>query len=948
MTHPPVFRVFVLLLAALLAAAGLSAQGWKRNFTHLSQPAALRQTPDGGTVFVATDRQPGPNGLEAVLVKTGPDGQLQWLHRLGGAGHDEGRWLDLTPDGDIVAAGKKNTVSGNANALFIRKKMDGSVLWEREYDFAATDDPKGLRPVPGGGFIAALESGGQLRLLRMDEEGQQLWSANYPQTAGRSVSHLEVAPDSTYWVTLLQNNLPLVAPIASVMKIGPTGTVQFDSAYQHLSSYSTTEMAKAKPRADGSCLLAHRDSVYVLDATGRRLAVHALDAPGDLFLTDVLPADDGGWWAWGTHYSFVPPSYSRAFLSRHNADGSERWRRYFLIPSFLHATLAAERAVEGGFFLTGNFSLNNQYVTYLLRTDSLGFSMTNQIAGRVFWDKNEDCTEAPLLADEPSLAGWLLKIEDPNGELRYATTDSTGRYSVEVGAGTSKVSVLLPNTLWAATCVQNAAVDFDTTFQSEVLDFPIHNTALCPLPWVDVGVGEWQFCAENELVVQYTNRGTALLEEAVLTLRFDTLLSVTGATVPYTDEGGGRFRFEMGPVEPLSGGRFTVQVNPGCDPANLSRTLCVRADISPDTTCLSEANGPLLVAEGRCAGDSVHFVLRNLRADMTEALESIIIEDDIMFFSAPVPFLLQGGEERRFRVPANGSTWRLEARQADGTAEWRSDPVVSATVEGCVSSGSFSMGFVNQFQQSDGGFFTETECREVVSFLKQNEKTGFPLGYGPEHSVPLGADLEYLLQFQNTGSDTVRTVTLRDTLDAALLDVASVQPGPASAPYRFEVSGTGVLTFTFDGIMLPDSASDAAASHGWVKFRVSQQPDLPLGTVIRNRAAVWFDYAMPLLTNGTWHTLAIPLVGTPQPPIRPDVAFEAYPVPSAGPIWIEMPEPGEYALSVSDLSGRSVLERVFSGKYLLLPEGDLPAGVFAATVRQSGRRVGTLKLVVVR
>lgn len=940
------FRLLTLLLAALLTAVWLPAQGWKRSFAHLSQPAALRQTPDGGTVFVATDRTPGPNGLEAALVKTDADGQVQWQYRFGGAGNDEGRWLHLTPDGDIVAASKKTAAPGNANALFFKQKMDGTLLWEREYDFGPTDDPKGLQPLPGGGFLAALESGGLMRLLRMDEQGQQLWSQDYPQTAGRSVKHLEVAPDSTYWVALLQNNLPLVAPIASVMKIEPDGTVRFDSTYQHLSSYSTTEIVKLRPRADGSCLLAHRDSVYVLDSVGVPSAVHGLDAPGDLFLTDLLPAADGGWWAWGTHYSFAQPSYSRAFLSRYAADGLERWRRYFLIPNFLHATLAAERATDGGFFLTGNYSLNNQYISYLLRTDSLGFSMTNQIEGRVFWDKNEDCT-ATSPAAEPQLAGWLLKIEDPNGELRYASTDSAGHYSVEAAAGLHRVSVLLPNSLWAADCAQAVDVDFDTTFLSEVLDFPIRNTALCPLPWVDAALGDWQWCADNELVVQYANRGTAPLEGVVL-LRFDSLLAVTGASVPYADEGGGIFRFDLGAVEPLSGGQFSIQANPGCDPANLARTLCVRADISPDTTCLSEANGPLLVAEGRCTGDSVLFTLRNLRADMTEALEYLIIEDDIMFFSAPVPFLLRGGEERVFRVPANGSTWRLEARQASGTAEWRSDPVVSATVEGCAPSGSLSTGFVNQFHLSDGGFFTETECREVLSFLKQNEKTGFPLGYGPEHSVPQNSDLEYLLQFQNIGSDTVQTLRLRDTLDAALLDVTSVQPGPASHPYRFEVSGAGVLTFVFEGIALPDSASDAVGSRGWVKFRVSQQPGLSLGTVIRNRFGVQFDYAPPLLTAATWHTVAAPLTGTPQPSLRPSAGFEAYPVPSSGPIWIEMPEPGEHTLRVADLSGRLVLERVFSGKYLLLPEGVLPAGVFAATAYRAGRRVGTLRLAVFR
>ena len=83
------------------------------------------------------------------------------------------------------------------------------------------------------------------------------------------------------------------------------------------------------------------------------------------------------------------------------------------------------------------------------------------------------------------------------------------------------------------------------------------------------------------------------------------------------------------------------------------------------------------------------------------------------------------------------------------------------------------------------------------------------------------------------------------------------------------------------------------------------------------------------------------------PPIRALRDALTQPVPSAGAIWFEMPEAGEYSVRVADLSGRLVLERVFSGKYLLLPEGVLPAGMFAATVWAGGRRMGTVKIVII-
>lgn len=152
-------------------------------------------------------------------------------------------------------------------------------------------------------------------------------------------------------------------------------------------------------------------------------------------------------------------------------------------PVFCTLPGAAERSRDGGFFLSGNYAKNGSYYTYLLRTDSLGQAFTGKISGKVFWDKNNDCTASP---NEPSLAGWLVKIERPNGDLHYATTDSTGHYQLEAGIGEHHISVLLPNGLWAADCTQDVpALAANAPFQSDTLDFQIKSAAFCPLPRVD-------------------------------------------------------------------------------------------------------------------------------------------------------------------------------------------------------------------------------------------------------------------------------------------------------------------------------------------------------------------------------------------------------------------------------------------------------------------------------
>ena len=69
------------------------------------------------------------------------------------------------------------------------------------------------------------------------------------------------------------------------------------------------------------------------------------------------------------------------------------------------------------------------------------------------------------------------------------------------------------------------------------------------------------------------------------------------------------------------------------------------------------------------------------------------------------------------------------------------------------------------------------------------------------------------------------------------------------------MTGKGVLVFNFDNIRLLDSFRNEQASHGFVKFRIKQKKDLPIGTKIENSAGIYFDFNAPVITNRTLHTV---------------------------------------------------------------------------------------------
>lgn len=117
--------------------------------------------------------------------------------------------------------------------------------------------------------------------------------------------------------------------------------------------------------------------------------------------------------------------------------------------------------------------------------------------------------------------------------------------------------------------------------------------------------------------------------------------------------------------------------------------------------------------------------------------------------------------------------------------------------------------------------------------------------------------IDYEIGFQNTGTDTAFTVAIYDTLDSDL-NILSVISGVSTHAYTFDILGTNVLKWTFNNILLPDSNVNEPASHGFVKFRILQQPNNPLGTVITNSAGIVFDFNVPVITDTVVLTVGTP------------------------------------------------------------------------------------------
>jgi hypothetical protein len=128
-----------------------------------------------------------------------------------------------------------------------------------------------------------------------------------------------------------------------------------------------------------------------------------------------------------------------------------------------------------------------------------------------------------------------------------------------------------------------------------------------------------------------------------------------------------------------------------------------------------------------------------------------------------------------------------------------------------------------------------------------NDKTEIHGGQLTPVSYSNDEYLQYLIRFQNTGSDTAFFITVKDSFDTNF-DLSTLDVLAASHTYNFKVE-KNVATWDFKFIKLVDSLTDEPASHGYILFRVKPKKGLSVGNVFKNSAAIYFDYNLPVITN---------------------------------------------------------------------------------------------------
>ncbi len=886
--------------------------------TSFHQGHAIIETDDGSIVIAGSCNACAGGGSDIYVLKLDPHGELLWSEGFGSAVNDEAWDVIEDSSGRIVVTGAYRDASTDDVFMLQLNSSDGSVIRDRKYKGTNDRDDRGF---------AIIESSTDNNYLIAGS------TSFAPDVTFVYLLKISSTTGDTLWTRELGSGLESVG-LDLIESINPNTGAPEGYAITGYTITSTSDILLIKTDLDGN----QNASVSYGGAEVDRGRA-------------ILQTEDGGYLIAGS--DGLSALVELPTLIKTDNSGTEEWSQTYgnetsstLITARFEA-LAPSR--EGGYVMVGSRSegdlIPDPANGFTIKVDTDFDYYTNHVQGRVFFDFNGNCQMDP---SEGGLSEWIIATE---GDLAlYHTSSDDGSFSFPVDSGEYLVRLVPPSDYWSV-CTPFFSINLND-YDSTTLNFPVQIETQCAYLEVDAAAPYLSPCTNSDYYVSYCNYGTVAAPDAYIEVDLDPSLILLEATESFTFLGDNTYRFDIGTVGITECDSFRVRVRVDCNAVE-EQTHCFEAHIFPDTLCIPTGawDGSSVAVEANCEGDEVSFTISNEGdEDMTGSVNYVIVEDHLMLRPTGNdggPFQLETGKDTILRRPANGVTYRIVVGQSEDHPG-RSMP--SAAIEGCVSGGNnFSTGFYTRLPEDDADNFIVRDCQENIpsNSVPINAKRGYPKGFGDDRLITPETELKYVLNFENNGPDTAIRMVIRDTL-SPFLDPTTVRPGASSHDYQLEIIGQGILKFTFEDISLLPNGS--AGSRGFVKYSVSQKPDNPPGALIKNGAAIFFNFGHPALTENTCHMIEDFVRVSTQEIFHPSVErVKIYPNPFYQVAVVELigeERFQEVQFNLYDTMGKLVHGQTEYGNSFTIRREDLPSGFYFYQLESDGQLISTGKVMV--
>ncbi len=971
----PIKRSNVSLRGALLLLMGLfitttaSAQGWELTFgdDNEDQGQAIIQTSDHGYLIVGFSESFGTdNDLDVYVIRTDVDGTELWSNVYDEGLIEHAYEVIETEDKGFLIIGDINYGFGQPTDVYLLKiSKTGAFEWSKTYGNPnVREQGNDIAKAFGDGYaiigLTRETPGGDndIQLIRIDNAGNILWKKNYGSEYDNRGNALVALPDGGFAFVGttkdedgFDNDMVIyrVDVNGEMVWVNSFGSPNFDESANDilLTNNGTTLVLVGHVQSESLAYLRR----YDLDGNVIGFASVNLGAVSNAF-NSAVELEDGSIVATG--YTLPDNADVNVLIAKINTADEVVWATQIGAVDKTDTGESIAATVDGGFVVSGHNSQTLLFINdvTLIKVDALGNLLTNTIQGRVYRSNNE-C--GAFEAGDTPLSRWTVTATSSDNSY-FTITDEQGFYNILADTGLYTVTVLPLNPTWSVCDTTGFEVDFSEGYTDATFNFPVTAQTGCVAMSVGVASDFLAVCEDVGYYIAYSNDGTINAFGVYVEVELDEELTYVSSTIPPSNINGNVYTFQLGDVNSTEFGFFKINTAMACDGIAQGQATLVSAHIYPDTLCLEpdpDWDMASIIVGGFCENDSIKFFIRNVgNGNMTETKLSFVVEDDVVMLTQP--FQLPATQETLIPLAVNdeGSTYRLIVQQSSGHPGM-SFPTVA--VEGCAQ-GEYTTGYVSDFPENDGDPFIAIDVQEVSGSELPIALRGHPTGY-QDSILARNTDITYTISFRNDGTDTVSRVVIRDTLPTNL-DFTSLTFGPSSHPYNVQLYGNGILKITFEEIQLqPNGSAQEAQTRGFLNFRIAQKLDLPLGTIIDNRAAVYFDYVEPVVTNTVHHVIGctdlfqqgcitVSIDPTPEP-TGLKITVQPNPFANVATIKIEGPATGKTLnFKVYDITGKLVRSDRFNANHFDFHRGGLAPGMYLYRIQSEGLVLGSGKILV--
>ena len=208
---------------------------------------SVQQTSDSGYVIAGYTQSYGMGYHDVYLIKTNPNGDMQWQKTFGGSGNDIGDFVQQTADsGYIIVGNTRSYGAGSEDVYLIKTDPNGNTIWQQTFGGIGFDEGRSVQQTSDGGYIIAgytqLYDTGRydMYLIKTDPNGNSEWQKIYGGINGDIAKAVQQTSDGGYIIAGLSEFevlIPAGKGDVCLLKLCPDGTLSADFNCNGIVSY---------------------------------------------------------------------------------------------------------------------------------------------------------------------------------------------------------------------------------------------------------------------------------------------------------------------------------------------------------------------------------------------------------------------------------------------------------------------------------------------------------------------------------------------------------------------------------------------------------------------------------------------------------------------------------------------------------------------------------------